>query len=318
MKRILVTGAAGFIGMHSSLALKKRGDAIIGLDNFNDYYPPALKRARAQLLHKEGIEVIEGDLCDRTLIARLLDEFECTHVLHLGAQAGVRYARENPYAYLKSNLEGFLTLLEALKGRSQIILTYASSSSVYGCNEKIPFAATDRTDSPANLYAATKKANELMAYSYNHLYGIRCTGLRYFTVYGPWGRPDMAYYAFTESILAGKPIHLFAGGTYKRDFTYIDDAVEGTLAALDCGANWEIFNIGNHKPEDLFTFVRLLEEALGRKAEVVLEAKSPGEVDTTFADIEHTTKMLGFLPKTPLQEGLKRFAAWHRSYLLNA
>lgn len=316
-KNILITGAAGFIGSHVALALASRGDLITGLDNFNEYYDPQLKRNRAEILKKQGIVIHEEDLCNRKALEKLFSLGNFTHVLHLAAQAGVRYARTHPEAYLKSNIEGFLSLLEVARHYPHIKLIYASSSSVYGCNEKIPFSVDDRTDQPANLYAATKKANELMAYSYHHLYGIACTALRFFTVYGPWGRPDMAYYSFTKSILEGKPIHLFNHGRMKRDFTYIDDAVSGTIAALDLGADWEVFNIGNNQPEDLLTFVNILEKGLNKKAKIVLEPESPGEVAVTFADIEHSRKRLGFLPRVSLEEGLHRFLEWYRSYIVD-
>ncbi len=242
MKTILLTGAAGFIGFHTALALVKRGDTVIGLDNFNSYYSPKLKKERALQLRAHGIEVVEADINDRATLHGLFEEHPITDTLHLAAQAGVRYARKHPEAYLSSNIDGFLSILETLRLHPTVKLTYASSSSVYGRNEKTPFAVTDRTDQPANLYAATKKANELMAYSYHHLYDIPMTGLRFFTVYGPWGRPDMAYYSFTEKILKGEPIHLFNEGKMRRDFTYIDDVVRGTLAALDYDSGYEIFN----------------------------------------------------------------------------
>lgn len=313
-KKVFVTGAAGFIGFHVALALHKRGDEVVGLDNFNAYYDPELKRDRAALLKKRGIEVIEGDLCDRPLLLQINKQTGFTHIINLAAQAGVRYAQQNPDAYLKSNVEGFLSILEICRASPEIKLLYASSSSVYGTNEKIPFSVSDRTDSPANLYAATKKANELMAYSYHHLYGIFATGLRYFTVYGPWGRPDMAYFLFTKAILEGKPITLFNNGKMKRDFTYVDDAVKGTLAALDLGASWEIFNLGNHKPVELDIFISLLEEELGIKAQKIPGGVSRGEVETTYADIKHSHEKLGFSPTTSLEEGLPKFISWYREY----
>ena len=315
-KKILITGICGFIGFHLSQALLKRGDAVVGLDNFNAYYTPELKRARERHLGAQGIEIIEADLSDKALLQKLFKKHSFTHVLHLAAQAGVRYARENPEAYIKSNVEGFLAVLETLRHHPETVLTYASSSSVYGCNEKIPFSTTDRTDRPANLYAATKKAGELMAYSYHHLYGIKTTGLRYFTVYGPWGRPDMAYYSFTDAILKGDPIRLFNQGQMARDFTYIDDVVAGTISALDLGAGYEVFNLGNHRPEPLLRLVEILEKELGKKAKIILEKPSPGEVETTYADIALSTEKLGFFPKTNLEEGLARFVHWYRTYHL--
>ncbi len=313
-KTVFVTGVAGFIGFHAALALHRRGDLVVGLDNFNSYYSPELKKTRAALLAREGITLIEGDICNAGLVDSLFEKHRFTHVLHLAAQAGVRYAKTHPEAYLKSNLEGFLILLEACKKYPAIKLIYASSSSVYGCNKKMPFSEADPTDTPANLYAATKKANELMAYSYHHLYGLSATALRYFTVYGPWGRPDMAYFAFAEAILAEKPIHLFNQGNMRRDFTYIDDIVSGTLSALDLGAPWEVFNLGNNAPIELLTFVELLEQELGKKAQKILEKETPGEVETTFADINHAQKRLGFSPSTPLTKGLPQFLGWFHDY----
>ena len=316
-KRIFVTGAAGFIGFHVASALKERGDEVVGYDNFNDYYSPELKRRRAALLKEKGVEVGEGDLCDRPRLKELFEKHRFSHLLNLAAQAGVRYAQKNPEAYLKSNLEGFLSILETCRLFPEVKLTYASSSSVYGTNEKTPFSVSDKTDSPANLYAATKKANELMAYSYHHLYGIAAVGLRYFTVYGPWGRPDMAYYKFAEAILNNEPIHLFNQGKMRRDFTYIDDVVAGTLAAIDLEADWEIFNLGNNRPVELLTFVELLENALGKKARKLFGEESRGEVETTFADIEKSRALLGFSPSTSLEEGLPKFVEWYRNYQVN-
>ena len=311
---ILVTGAAGFIGFHASQALKARGESVIGIDSFNAYYTPELKRKRADLLKAQGITVIEADINDKETLQRMLDDNGCTHILHLAAQAGVRYAKTHPEAYLASNINGFLTLLEILRHRPHIRLTYASSSSVYGRNTKIPFATSDTTDKPANLYAATKKANELMAYSYHHLYRIRSTGLRFFTVYGPWGRPDMAYYTFTQAILADKPIHLFNNGMMQRDFTYIDDIVQGTLAAMDYEGEYELFNLGNNRPVPLLDFVSTLEKLLGKEAIKVFEGPSPGEVDTTYADIIESEIKLGFKPTTSLETGLGHFLDWYKSY----
>lgn len=310
-KKVLITGAAGFIGFHTARALKKRGDAVIGYDNFNAYYSPDLKHERAALLQAEGISVIEGDLAEREKLAAVASE--ATHILHLAAQAGVRHARSAPDSYVESNLQGFLSLLEICRQRPQIPLIYASSSSVYGCNEKTPFSETDPTERPANLYAATKKANELMAFSYHHLYGIPVTGLRYFTVYGPWGRPDMAYYLFSEAITEGRPISLFNGGDMERDFTYIDDVVEGTLAALDLAAPCAVFNLGNNRTEKLMTLVELLEKHLGKEAVKQFEGPSAGEVHITSADITLAKTQLGFAPKVPLDEGIRRFADWYKA-----
>lgn len=312
MKRVLVTGAAGFIGYHVALALAERGDQVVGLDNFNSYYTPELKRRRAACLQEKGVAVVEGDINDQPTMRAVFLSLPCTHVVHLAAQAGVRYARHHPDAYIESNISGFVSLLELLKAYPDTTLTYASSSSVYGCNEKVPFAVTDRTDHPANLYAATKKANELLAYSYHHLYGIPMTGLRFFTVYGPWGRPDMAYYAFTEAILEGRPLSLFQEGKMARDFTYIDDVVRGTLAAVDRPSPYALFNLGGHHPVPLLTFIKILEQHLGREAQIELLPESAGEVKVTYADIQSAQEWLGFAPTVSLEEGLGRFVAWYQ------
>jgi UDP-glucuronate 4-epimerase len=284
---------------------------VIGFDNFNTYYSPELKRKRAKLLQAQEIEIIEADINDSKTFKQTLDKHACTHVLHLAAQAGVRYSKTHPEAYLASNINGFLTVLESLRELSPIRLIYASSSSVYGRNTKTPFSISDTTDQPANLYAVTKKANELMAYSYHHLYGIRSTGLRFFTVYGPWGRPDMAYYTFTQSILEGKPIHLFNQGMMQRDFTYIDDIIQGILAALDYEGEYDLFNLGNNQPVSLLDFVSILEKLLGKTAIKILDGPNPGEVETTYADITETKRALGFQPLTSLEEGLARFIDWY-------
>lgn len=313
-KVVFLTGAAGFIGFHTALALQQKGARVIGLDNFNAYYSPALKKDRAALLQAKGIEFFEGDINDRERLQSFFQSYPFTHILHLAAQAGVRYARENPEAYLKSNVDGFLSILETLRHFPHVKLTYASSSSVYGRNQKVPFSVTDPTDQPANLYAATKKANEMMAYSYHHLYGIVSTGLRYFTVYGPWGRPDMAYFSFTQAILTGNPIHLFNQGKMQRDFTFIDDVVAGTIAALDYTGTCSVFNIGNNRPVELLEFVAILEKHLNKKATLIFDEASPGEVETTYADIEESKRLLGFHPQTQLEEGLKHFVDWFKAY----
>lgn len=313
-KRVLVTGAAGFIGYHTSKALLERGDEVIGLDNYNDYYDPYLKLARAKRLYTHGMKIVKGDITDRELLKTLFDKFEFTHVLHLAAQAGVRYARKHPDVYMKSNLDGFLSILEQVKENPSTPLIYASSSSVYGANDSIPFSTSDRTDQPANLYAATKKANEAMAYAYHHMYGIPTTGLRYFTVYGPWGRPDMAYYSFTDAITNGKPIRLFNQGEMWRDFTFIDDIVDGTIAALDLGANNAVFNLGNHRSESLKTFVSILEEAIGRKAIIELAECPTDEMIKTYANIDSSIDQLNFKPKVTLKEGLHQFVEWYQQW----
>jgi UDP-glucuronate 4-epimerase len=310
-KRVLITGAAGFIGFHAAKALHAQGAFCVGVDNFNAYYDPELKKRRASELAKLGMTVHHGDITDKAFLNELLEKNECSHFLHLAAQAGVRYAAENPDAYLKSNLEGFLSVLEVIRKNPKVKLVYASSSSVYGCNVKIPFSVTDRTDLPANLYAATKKANELMAYSYHHLYGIQAIGLRFFTVYGPWGRPDMAYYLFTDAILQKKPIRLFNFGKMRRDFTYIDDAIDGVLSALDYEAGYDLFNIGNNTPEPLLKMVEIIEKTLGMTAIKEFQGESKGEVEVTYSDIDYTKEKLGFSPKTSLEKGLPQFISWY-------
>lgn len=313
-KRILITGAAGFIGFHLAMALKVRGDEVIGLDNFNEYYDPLLKRERARLLALKGIDVAEGDVCDGLLLRRLLTENSITHIVHLAAQAGVRYSLVNPQAYIKANIDGFLSVLGVCRQFPSVPLIYASSSSVYGTNKKTPFAVNDRTDAQASLYGVTKKTNELMAYTYHHLYGIPVTGLRFFTVYGPWGRPDMAYYSFTKAILEEKPIDVYHFGHMQRDFTYIDDIVAGVIAAIDLGASYEIFNLGNHRPESLASLISTIEESLGKKAKMRHLPMQPGDVEVTYADIETSRQKLGFVPKVTLAEGIKKFVAWYSDH----
>jgi len=312
MKRILVTGAAGFIGFHLCRHLQARGDFVIGLDNFNPYYDPSLKQARKAQLN--NVEITHGDIRDVNLIKLLLLRHQITHVVHLAAQAGVRHSLDNPDDYIASNLQGFVSILEACRPFTGMKFIYASSSSVYGLNKKIPFSVEDKTDQPANLYGATKKANEVMAHAYHHLYGLSVTALRFFTAYGPWGRPDMAYYRFTRHICEGRPIQVFNRGLMRRDFTYIDDIVQGTAAAIDLGAPCEIFNLGNNRPIDLLYLIQLLEEALGKKAIKELLPMQPGEVTETFADIEKSTRLLHFHPAVPLEEGILRFIDWYKAY----
>lgn len=311
MKRVLVTGAAGFVGFHLARALKKRGDFVLGLDLFNAYYDPQLKRDRASILSEEKIEVVEGDIQNTELLKALCTRHKITHIVHLAAQAGVRHSILKPEEYVAANLIGFTSILEACRA-SGTKLVYASSSSVYGLNTKIPFSTKDRTDQPANLYGATKKANEVMAHAYHHLFGFSVTGLRYFTVYGPWGRPDMAYYRFSHLILEGKPIPLFHGGQMRRDFTYIDDIVAGTIAALDLGAPCEIFNLGSHHPVEIRYLIERLEQELGRKAVLEMLPMQPGEVLETYADIAESEKRLGFHPRVSIEEGLHRFVEWFK------
>jgi len=314
MKRIFITGAAGFIGFHLARALRARGDFVLGLDHFNDYYSPELKRARAKILREEGIEVLEKDIRDTPSLKQLFRNSEITHVAHLAAQAGVRHSLVSPNDYVDSNLQGFVSILEACRSLPSIKFTYASSSSVYGLNKKIPFSVEDKTDEPANLYGATKKANEVMAHAYHHLFGLSVTALRYFTAYGPWGRPDMAYYRFSQLICEGKPIQVFNGGLMRRDFTYIDDIIKGTIAAIDLGAPCEIFNLGNNRPVELLYLIRLLEKGLGKDAKMEMLPMQPGEVIETFADIEKSTRLLGFRPSVSLEEGIARFIEWFKAY----
>lgn len=312
LKNVLVTGIAGFIGFHLARALKRRGDFVIGVDNFNSYYDPLLKRQRRALLVQEGIEVIEGDICNRDLLLQLLKDKQITHVAHLAAQAGVRHSLNKPDDYIASNLQGFVSILEACRMCPGLRLIYASSSSVYGFNKKIPFSVEDPTDHPVNLYGATKKANEVMAFAYHHLYGLHVTGLRFFTVYGPWGRPDMAYFRFARQICEGVPIQLFNHGQMRRDFTYIDDIVQGTLAAIDLGASCELFNLGNSRPVDLIYMISLLEQSLGKKAIQEPLPMQMGEVLETCADIEKSQRLLNYRPSVTLEDGISRFVEWYR------
>lgn len=318
MHRIFVTGAAGFVGFHTALALHARKNQVLGFDNFNAYYSPKLKRSRAAILLKNGINIIEGDICNKALLNETIQAFQPTHIVHLAAQAGVRYSLTHPDEYIKANIEGFLNILEACRQNSRIKLIYASSSSVYGLNTKIPFSLEDNTDRQSNLYGVTKKSNELMADSYHHLFGIPVTGLRFFTVYGPWGRPDMAYFSFSEAILADKVIDVYGEGKLKRDFTYIDDIVEGILAAVDLGSARAIFNLGNCQPVEVLELITLLEKAIGKKAKKRFLPIQPGEMQATYADISESTKQLGYIPKVSLSEGIERFVAWHKSYRVSS
>lgn len=320
---ILLTGAAGFIGMHTALRLLARGDTVLGIDNLNNYYDVALKRARlAPLLAQAGFRFEQVDIADRPAMASLFAGQRFDAVVHLAAQAGVRYSITHPNAYLDSNLSGFGHVLEGCRAQKLGHLVYASSSSVYGGNTKMPFEETDAVDHPVSLYAATKKANELMAHTYSHLYGLPTTGLRFFTVYGPWGRPDMAYFSFTKAVLEGRPIQVFNHGQMKRDFTYIDDIVEGVLRVLDKPATpegagaapWRIFNIGNHDPVPLLDFIACIETALGREAVKQFLPMQDGDVPATYASTAALRAWVGFAPSTPLADGLHRFVAWYRDY----
>jgi UDP-glucuronate 4-epimerase len=318
---ILISGAAGFIGFHVARALLARGDRVIGVDNLNDYYDVSLKQARLAELHAfPGFSFTKLDVADREGVLALIGRHpDLRSIIHLAAQAGVRYSLENPYVYVEANVMGTLVMLEAARRIEQLTaVTYASSSSVYGANQKQPFSVEDRVDQPVSLYAATKRSCELVAHAYSHLYGLPATGLRFFTVYGPWGRPDMAAYLFTRAILSGEPIKVFNEGRMARDFTYIDDIVAGTIAAHDRAPTGalphRIYNLGNHRPENLLDFIAVLERLLGRTAQKELLPLQPGDVPESFADIEASRRDLGFDPKTSIEQGLGRFVEWYKQY----
>ena len=317
----LVTGAAGFIGFHTCKKLLARGEKVIGVDIVNDYYDPTLKEARlAQLMEEKGFTFLRADLAEQNTVDVLLAEHgDITHIIHLAAQAGVRYSLQNPYAYVHSNLLGQVAIFEAVRRLDPMpALVYASSSSVYGGNTKFPFSVADPVDHPVSLYAATKRGGELLAESYAAAHGMPSTGLRFFTVYGPWGRPDMAYFSFTRAILAGQPIPVFNEGKLERDFTYIDDVVAGVLAALDRPADpgkpHRLYNLGNNKPEPLMRFINTIETALGRKAMLDFKPMQPGDVKATAADIGDSTRDLGFVPRIGIDEGIPRFVRWFKDY----
>jgi UDP-glucuronate 4-epimerase len=331
--KVLVTGVAGFIGMHCARALLARGDEVVGIDNLNDYYDPQLKVDRLKELSPfTRFRFVELDISDRAEMERLFDDEDFDRVVHLAAQAGVRYSLKNPHAYVESNLVGFLHILEGCRYHEIEHLVYASSSSLYGGNEKTPFSEHDRVDHPLSLYAATKRANELMAHTYSHLYGLPTTGLRFFTVYGPWGRPDMSPILFTKAILEGRPVDVFNYGKMRRDFTYIDDIVEGVISVLDRPAEvdagfdakdpnpctsrapFRVFNIGNQDPVDLMRFIEAIENALGVKAEINLLPMQPGDVHETYADVSRLYEWTGFRPRTDIEEGVSRFVGWYRDY----
>lgn len=321
---VLITGVAGFIGFHTARRLLALGERVVGVDNLNPYYSPALKDDRLhQLVEHPNFTFHQINIADRGAMDAALGGLKLTSIIHLAAQAGVRYSIENPFAYVEANLVGHVVILELARQQAALDhLVYASSSSVYGGNTVLPFSETDRVDNPMSLYAATKKADELLSQSYAHLYGIPQTGLRFFTVYGPWGRPDMALWLFTEAILAGRPIKVFNHGDMRRDFTYIDDIVSGILAARDkppkgtaeTAAPHRIYNIGNNHPEDLSRLIALLEGALGKKAEQILEPMQPGDVKETYADLTAIEGDLGFQPATAIEEGIPKFVAWYRDY----
>ncbi|MGY3264839.1 NAD-dependent epimerase [Lysobacter sp. HA35] len=330
--RVLVTGAAGFIGSHLTKRLIERGDEVLGFDDLNDYYDPQLKRDRlSRVVPGHDFQFVHAKLEDRDAMGRAFADFKPQRVVNLAAQAGVRYSLENPRAYIDSNLVGFINVLEACRHGGVEHLVYASSSSVYGANRELPFAVEHSVDHPVSLYAATKKANELMAHTYSHLYAVPTTGLRFFTVYGPWGRPDMALFLFTRKILAGEPIDVFNHGRHSRDFTYIDDIVEGVIRTLDTvpqasddasllaspatsTAPYRVYNIGSHRPVELLRYIEVLEECLGRKAERRLVPMQPGDVPDTYADVEALRRDTGYAPSTPVETGVAKFVEWYRGY----
>jgi len=332
-KPVLVTGSAGFIGYHLAERLLGEGRRVVGLDNLNDYYDPALKEARLERLEKQdGFIFARIDLADRRKMEALFATYGFGVVVHLAAQAGVRYSIENPHSYVDSNLVGFLHILEGCRHTGVDHLVYASSSSVYGANTAMPFSVHDNVDHPMSLYAATKKANELMAHTYSNLYDLPTTGLRFFTVYGPWGRPDMALFKFTKNILAGEPIDVFNFGNHRRDFTYIADIIEGVVRVMEKTAErnsdwssdapdpatsrapWRVYNIGNNQPVELMRYIEVIEDCLGKKAEKNLLPLQPGDVPDTYADVAALTEDVGYKPDTPIEEGIRRFVDWYREY----
>lgn len=332
--KVLITGVAGFIGMHVAKQLLQRGEHVVGIDNINDYYSVQLKRDRIQQLHQlQGdFTFNQTDLCDKEAICQLFKLHQFDKVVNLAAQAGVRYSIENPHAYIESNIVGFLNILEACRSHDIQHLVYASSSSVYGANTKMPFSVNDSVDHPLSMYAATKKSNELMAHSYSSLFNLPTTGLRFFTVYGPWGRPDMALFKFTESILADKPIDVFNFGKHKRDFTYIDDIVEGIIRVLDATAlpnhkwsgeqpdpatsfaPWRVFNIGHSQPVELMQYINAIESKLGKQAKMNLLPLQPGDVPDTFADVTALEQAVSYKPQTSIEVGVSRFLDWYVEY----
>ncbi len=331
--KVVVTGAAGFIGSHVSHRLLDRGDTVVGIDNLNDYYDVALKKARlARLTERSGFDFKLIDIADKPAMDQVMSGERPDRIVHLAAQAGVRYSLENPYAYIDANVIGFLNILEAARSIGTEHLVYASTSSVYGSNTNMPFSVHDNVDHPVSLYAATKKSNELMAHTYSHLFGIPCTGLRFFTVYGPWGRPDMALFLFTRKMLAGEPIDVFNYGHHRRDFTYIDDIVEGVVRVLDqpaeanpewsgdnpdphsSSAPYRLYNIGSNNPVDLMRYIEVLEETLGVEAQKNFLPLQPGDVPDTFADVDDLVRDVGYQPDTPVEVGIQNFVAWYKAY----
>jgi UDP-glucuronate 4-epimerase len=331
--KVLVTGTAGFIGNHLALRLLGRGDEVIGIDNHNDYYDVNLKLARLdRIKDNPDYTHIQTDIADKEMLEKVFKHHEPQRVVNLAAQAGVRYSIENPHAYIDSNIVGFMNILESCRHHGVEHLVYASTSSVYGANTSMPFSIHDNVDHPLSLYAASKKANELMAHTYSHLYNLPTTGLRFFTVYGPWGRPDMALFLFTKAILAGEPIKVFNHGNHRRDFTYVDDIVEGVIRTLDnvavanldwtgekpdpgtSKAPWRVYNIGNQNPVELLKYIEVLEQKLGKKAEKELLPLQPGDVPDTYADVEALVNDVGYKPATSIEEGIEKFVLWYQSY----
>ena len=312
--KILVTGAAGFIGMHCAKRLLERGDEVVGIDNLSPYYSVQLKKDRLSQLEHPKFSFKQIDIADAESLQKVFAASKPQAVLHLAAQAGVRYSLENPGAYIQTNLVGFANVLECCRRQPPGHLVYASSSSVYGANSELPWSEVQNVDRPVSLYAATKKSNELLAYAYSHLFGLNTTGLRYFTVYGPWGRPDMSAFLFAQAILQGKPIQVFNHGDMQRDFTYIDDIVEGTLRVLDQPVRNAVYNIGNHQPVGLLDYIAALERAFGKEAKLEMKPMQPGDVKASFADTSALRAAVGFAPSTPLETGLQRFADWFRQY----
>ena len=312
---IIVTGSAGFIGFHTAKKLLEHGHNVIGIDNFNDYYDVQIKEDRNKILEEnKNFKLYRVDLGDEEAIKRLFEKEKIDKICHLGAQAGVRYSIENPQAYENANIKGTLNLLEAARHNNIKDFIFASSSSVYGNQEKVPFSETDNIDYPISFYAATKKANELMAYTYHHLYGLNCVGFRFFTVYGPWGRPDMALFKFTKLILEDKPIPVFNAGKHSRDFTYIDDIVDGVITAIENPFSYEIINLGNNTPVELLDYIATIEKAIGKKAKKEMLPLQDGDVEKTYADIEKAQKLLNYNPKTDINIGIKNFVDWYREY----
>ena len=330
---ILVTGAAGFIGFHTARALLARGETVVGVDNLNEYYDVTLKQARLSLLEQTpGFTFAKIDLADEAAAADLFRAHRFKRIIHLAAQAGVRYAAKDPKAYIRSNITGFQNLIDEARAQEVLHFVYASTSSVYGANTRMPFSVQESVNHPLSLYAATKKSNELVAHSYAHLFGLPCTGLRFFTVYGPWGRPDMALFGFTKKILRGEPIEVFNEGRHQRDFTFVDDIVSGVVAAADQPATpntdwnsdtpdpatsmapWRIYNLGNSKPVALMDFIAAIEDALGRKAELIMKPMQAGDVVATYADIDQTRDAFDYNPKTDYREGIARFIDWYRDF----